>query len=156
MTDSLTAFLLGVGVTMCLWWVQQTRQHSRRLIETAAARSPRDPLRASLARAQADREAAAHAQLVDAPAVPQRYVITPAPSLPATRPDPTVVPTIPAPAVADAVPSVWIAAAQREAMRCAAIRRQYDRTVCFDIQCPSCSPRPQDQATGAITVPEVA
>jgi len=138
----LISFLCGAGLVLCLAWAYLARVRSRHVLvvhtamdDAAAAYRQLDLLRA---RQTEERRRKMLQDVTGEPLSPRRYVLPAAPLVASASP--ARLPIIDAPATV--LGQVWIEQAVREAARCARVRADFDRTVCFDIQCPSCFPRP--------------
>ena len=149
----------GAGLAGALGWVLYTRQGTRHALAQDSSRRAAEALRQMLDRLQyervRERQQAILESVTAAPVVPRRYVVQLAPLEPASSPDPAV-PDHDRRVGAVRPDVAYLEQLDREVVRCAAVRREFDRDRCFDIQCERCSPRPQDRPTGAMPLIEVA
>ena len=155
----LLVFLLGLGVGMCGWKYHLTYLSASYALDLASSRAAAASLRSTIVRMRAERaemHRAAMLETLTLPPVPHRYVVAPAPTLTATSPDPSVPDPDRRMGQRELDELEHMVQVRREALRCATVRRKYDRTMCFDIACPSCNPGPLDAATGALSLAEVA
>jgi hypothetical protein len=156
----LGTFLLGVLVTAGVSYVQAARAGQMHRSELECCRVGAGHLRRTIAQLRAEavqrrRDAMLEELTSSRPAPMTRpYVIPPAPSIGATSPGP--VPEVDGPRDPARIDVGYLEQRERDRIRCAAIREQFSRRVCFDPFCDRCNPGPADRLTGALDLAGLA
>ena len=158
MTTSLLSFVAGAGLFLCLAWVQVARLEARYTMENQDLRARAANLSKALASYRTQAAAKAREAMLQAALEPGPlflpYVIPPAPQLGASS-APHELEEVPDDGRPVRVAQEYLEQLDREVLRCAAVRREFDRDRCFDPLCDRCTPRSVDTPTAALDRAEV-